>query len=59
MFITEEHLDRRTVLKAAGVKLALPFLTAMVPAGKALGANGRGAENARGLLLHSSRRDHG
>ncbi len=36
MFITKKHLDRRTVLKAAGVNLALPFLSAMVPAGRAL-----------------------
>jgi hypothetical protein len=36
MFITKKHLDRRTVLKAAGVNLALPFLGAMVPAGRAL-----------------------
>src|SRR5579871_5643532 len=36
MFLTKKHLARRTVLKAAGVKLALPFLEAMVPAGTAL-----------------------
>jgi hypothetical protein len=36
MFITKKHLPRRTVLKAAGVSLALPFLDAMVPAGTAL-----------------------
>lgn len=36
MFITKKHLSRRTVLKAAGVRLALPFLEAMVPAGTAL-----------------------
>jgi hypothetical protein len=36
MFITKKHLSRRTVLKAAGVKLALPFLEAMVPAATAL-----------------------
>jgi hypothetical protein len=33
MFITKKHLSRRTVLKAAGVSLGLPFLDAMVPAG--------------------------
>ncbi|HEX4998689.1 MAG TPA: DUF1552 domain-containing protein [Terriglobia bacterium] len=32
MFITRKHLSRRTVLKGAGVTLALPFLEAMVPA---------------------------
>src|SRR5437868_14553994 len=36
MFITKKHLSRRTVLKGAGVNLALPFLSAMVPAGTAL-----------------------
>src|SRR5919109_1445785 len=36
MFITKKHIDRRTMLKAAGVSLGLPFLEAMVPAGTAL-----------------------
>src|SRR5258707_10243778 len=36
MFITRKHLSRRTVLKGAGVSLALPFLDAMVPAATAL-----------------------
>src|SRR5262249_39385043 len=36
MFITKKHIPRRTVLKAAGVTLGLPFLDAMVPAGIAL-----------------------
>jgi hypothetical protein len=36
MFITKKHIDRRAVLKAAGVTLGLPFLDAMVPAGTAL-----------------------
>src|SRR5262245_46604026 len=36
MFITKKHLSRRTVLKGAGVSLALPFLEAMVPAATAL-----------------------
>jgi hypothetical protein len=36
MFITKKFISRRTVLKAAGVKLALPFLEAMVPAATAL-----------------------
>jgi hypothetical protein len=35
MFITKKHLSRRTVLKGAGVALALPFLDAMVPAATA------------------------
>src|SRR5215469_845799 len=36
MFLTKKHIPRRTVLKAAGVTLGLPFLEAMVPAGTAL-----------------------
>ncbi len=36
MFITKKHIARRTVLKGAGVNLALPFLGAMVPAATAL-----------------------
>src|ERR1700757_3209155 len=36
MFITKKHINRRTVLKAAGVSLGLPFLDAMIPAGTAL-----------------------
>src|SRR3954465_13239426 len=34
-FITGKHLPRRTFLKGAGATVALPFLDAMVPAGKA------------------------
>src|ERR1700684_2096966 len=36
MFITKKHLSRRTVLTGAGVNVALPFLSAMVPAANAL-----------------------
>src|SRR5215207_6766852 len=36
MFLTKKHLSRRTVLKAAGVSLALPLLDAMIPAATAL-----------------------
>jgi hypothetical protein len=36
MFITKKHISRRTLLKGAGVALALPFLDAMVPAATAL-----------------------
>jgi hypothetical protein len=36
MFMTRKHLSRRTVLKGAGAAIALPFLDAMVPAGRAL-----------------------
>ncbi|MEZ5286638.1 MAG: DUF1552 domain-containing protein [Vicinamibacterales bacterium] len=33
MFITRQHLSRRTVLRGMGVTIALPFLDAMRPAG--------------------------
>ncbi len=36
MFITKKHLSRRTVLKGAGVAVALPLLDAMVPAATAM-----------------------
>ena len=36
MFITKKHLSRRTVIKGAGVTLALPLLEAMIPAATAL-----------------------
>src|SRR5687767_3715768 len=36
MFIFKKHVSRRTVLKGAGITLALPFLDAMVPAATAL-----------------------
>src|SRR5260221_2672221 len=36
MFISKKHLTRRTVLKGAGVTLALPLLDAMIPAATAL-----------------------
>jgi hypothetical protein len=36
MFITKKHISRRTVLKGAGVSLALPLLDAMFPAATAL-----------------------
>ncbi len=37
-FITGKHLERRTFLKGMGASLALPFLDAMVPAGRLRGA---------------------
>src|SRR6185295_3813459 len=36
MFITKKHIPRRTVLRGAGVTLALPLLDAMLPAATAL-----------------------
>jgi hypothetical protein len=36
VFLTRKHLSRRTVLRGAGVSLALPLLDAMIPAATAL-----------------------
>ena len=36
MFITKKHISRRTLLKGAGVSLALPLLDAMIPAATAM-----------------------
>src|SRR5262245_38973611 len=36
MFLSGKHLSRRTVLKGAGVSLALPLLDAMIPSGTVL-----------------------
>jgi hypothetical protein len=36
MFLTKKHLSRRTLLKGAGVSIALPLLDAMIPAATAL-----------------------
>src|SRR5262245_36400699 len=36
MFLTKKYLSRRTLLKGAGVSLALPLLDAMIPAATAL-----------------------
>ena len=36
MFLTRKHLSRRTIIKGAGVAIALPLLDAMIPAGTAL-----------------------
>jgi hypothetical protein len=32
MFLTRKHINRRTLLRGAGISLALPFLDSMVPA---------------------------
>lgn len=42
MFLTNKSLSRRTVLKGMGAAIALPFLDAMLPAGRSLEAAARG-----------------
>jgi hypothetical protein len=50
MFITKKHLSRRTVLKATGVNLALPFLSAMAPAGEALAQSAAAPKTRMGFF---------
>jgi len=45
--ITGKHIPRRTFLRGAGASLALPFLDAMVPAGRLATAATRQAEKTR------------
>jgi len=54
MFITQKHLSRRTVLKGMGVSLALPFLDAMVPAGRILAAPAKRARLVAIEMVHGS-----
>src|SRR5512135_987456 len=46
-FLTQRHISRRAVLKGAGVAVALPFLEAMLPAGRALAAGVRSATSRK------------
>jgi Protein of unknown function (DUF1552) len=50
MIIRKKHLSRRTVLRAAGVSIALPFLDAMVPAATALAKTAAKAEPRLGFF---------
>ena len=59
MFITKKHISRRTVLKAAGVSAGVAVSGCHGARRHGSGPNRRGAQAADGLLLHSSRRDHG
>src|SRR6266513_5433650 len=51
MRISKKHLFRRTVLKGMGVSVALPFLDAMLPAGKAYATTAAGASSSRVRLV--------
>src|SRR2546425_5185726 len=42
MFLTQKQLSRRALLKGMGVTMALPFLEAMVPVGRAAAATAAG-----------------
>ena len=58
MYLTKKHLSRRTVLKGAGVAVALPLLDAMIPAATALAQTAAAPKLRAGLLLYPARRDH-
>lgn len=49
-FITGKHLDRRTFLRGMGVAVALPYLDAMVPAGRMRAAAARSAAERTPLI---------
>jgi hypothetical protein len=50
MFLTKRHLSRRTVLRGAGVTLALPLLDAMIPAATALAQTAAGPKLRMGFF---------
>ncbi|MEJ0099507.1 MAG: DUF1552 domain-containing protein [Pseudomonadota bacterium] len=60
MFITKKHLSRRTVLKGAGVSIALPLLDAMIPAGTAIAQTAAAAKPRLAFIYfpHGAIMDH-
>lgn len=52
--MTGKHLARRTVLKGVGVTMALPFLDAMMPAGRAIAAAARRPRLIAIEMVHGS-----
>lgn len=53
-FITGKHLSRRAFIGRMGAGVALPFLSAMVPAGRAWGASSFEAKPARLVCIEES-----
>jgi hypothetical protein len=53
-FITGKHIPRRTFLRGAGATVALPFLDAMVPAGKHWSIAGAALEKTRLIAMEQS-----
>ena len=55
-FISGKHMHRRTFIRSAGATLALPFLDAMVPAGRLWGtsANTLNAETTRLICIEEA-----
>jgi hypothetical protein len=54
VFITGKHLSRRAFIGRAGAGIALPFLSAMVPAGRAWAAESVGTKPARLVCIEES-----
>ena len=52
--LTGKHLPRRAFLRGTGVSLALPFLEAMVPAGRALAGTGAATGFTRLVCIEES-----
>ena len=50
MFITKKHLSRRSLLRAAGVSLALPYLDSMLPAQTATAKTAAAAPRFLGIF---------
>ena len=50
-FITGKHMPRRTFLRGMGATVALPFLDAMVPAGRGARAGGRADRQTRLICI--------
>src|SRR5690606_2854307 len=58
-FITGKHLDRRTFLHGMGASVALPFLDAMVPAGRLRGDKAVAAAAAERIPFIAIEEVHG
>src|SRR5437588_10535330 len=50
MFITKQHIPRRTVLRGMGTAIALPFLEAMLPAQTPVAKTAAGSSNRSRLV---------
>ncbi len=50
-FLSGKHIPRRTFLRSAGATVALPFLEAMVPAGKKVWANASTSDPTRLIAI--------
>ena len=54
MFLTSKHVSRRAVLKGMGATIALPFLDAMLPAGRAFAKTPANLRLACFEMVHGS-----